>query len=175
MTVTVDATLAGANSNSYITVATATAYFDNRLDSGDWTAASADTKAAAVITATTWLEGLEYSGNRATTTQALKWPRTDITCDGIEADETFIPTEIKNATAEVALALIGNPDLMRKSSGGPGAYDRVELGDLKVQYRTDMSINNIDRITDVLPWLRSFLGCWAASVGNQGQVRLYRN
>ena len=44
MTVTVDATLAGANSNSYITVATATAYFDNRLDSGDWTAASSDTK-----------------------------------------------------------------------------------------------------------------------------------
>jgi hypothetical protein len=33
------ATLAGANSNSYITVADATTYFDNRLDAADWTAA----------------------------------------------------------------------------------------------------------------------------------------
>jgi hypothetical protein len=46
------ATLAGANSNSYITVANATTYFDNRLDAADWTAASADNKAASLITAT---------------------------------------------------------------------------------------------------------------------------
>ena len=44
------ATLAGATSNSYITVSDAAVYFDNRLDAADWTAATADNKAASLIT-----------------------------------------------------------------------------------------------------------------------------
>jgi hypothetical protein len=31
-------------------------YFDNRLDAADWTAATADNKAASLITATGWLD-----------------------------------------------------------------------------------------------------------------------
>ena len=69
------ATLAGATSNSYITVADASVYFDNRLDAADWTAATADNKAASLITATGWLDTLEFYGDRSATTQALKWPR----------------------------------------------------------------------------------------------------
>jgi hypothetical protein len=101
------ATLAGANSNSYITVADATTYFDNRLDAADWTAATADNKAASLITATGWLDTLEFYGDRSATTQALKWPRTDVTCDGIEADATFIPARnprrhLRNRTGPAA-------------------------------------------------------------------------
>lgn len=85
-----------ATSNSYITVADATVYFDNRLDATDWTAATADNKAASLITATSWIDTLDFYGDRSATTQALKWPRTDITCDGIEATAAFIPREIKD-------------------------------------------------------------------------------
>ena len=69
---TLIATVGGTTSNSYVTVAAATVYFGDRLGNANWTAATADDKAAALITATGWLESLEYYGDRASTTQALK-------------------------------------------------------------------------------------------------------
>lgn len=175
MSVTLDATLAGASSNSYITVATATAYFDNRLDTTDWTSASADNKAASLITATTWLESLDYYGTRATTTQSLKWPRIDWTCDSVEIDATAIPRDVQAATAETALALLKNPDLMRASTTGPGPYDRIELGDLKVNYRSTSAVKSVNSIIDLLPWLASYLRCWSPNArSSAGAIRIYR-
>jgi hypothetical protein len=175
MAVTVDATLAGANANSYISVADATTYFGNRLDAADWTAASTDDKGASLITATTWLETLDYYGDRSSTTQALKWPRTDVECDGIEADATFIPREIKTATCEVALALLRNPTMMRSVVTAPGSYDEVELGELRVKYREQGATESMQSITDALPWIRSYLKCWAKGIGGPAQVRIYRS
>ena len=169
------ATLAGANSNSYITVANATPYFDNRLDAADWTAASAYNKAASLITATGWLDTLEFYGDRSATTQALKWPRTDVTCDGIEADATFIPREILDATCETALALLRNPTMLRAVVTAPGGYQEVELGELRVKYRGQGEAESMQTITDALPWLRSFLKCWAKGIGGPNSVRLYRS
>lgn len=169
------ATLAGASSNSYITVADATTYFDNRLDASDWTAATADNKAAALITATSWLDTLEFYGDRSATTQALKWPRTDITCDGVEATAAFIPREIKDATCEAALALLRNPTMLRGVVTAPGSYDEVTLGDLSVKYRGQGEVESLQSITDALPWLRSFLKCWAKGVTGPSPIRLYRS
>jgi hypothetical protein len=169
------ATLAGGTSNSYITVADATIYFDNRLDVTDWTAATADNKAASLITATSWLDTLDFYGDRSSTTQALKWPRTDVTCDGIEADATFIPREIKDATCEAALALLRNPTMLRGVVTAPGSYDEVELGELRVKYRSQGEVQSMQTITDALPWLRSFLKCWAKGVNGPVPIRLYRS
>lgn len=169
------ATLAGATSNSYITVADATIYFDNRLDVTDWTAATADNKAASLITATSWLDTLDFYGDRSSTTQALKWPRTDVTCDGIEADATFIPREIKDAACEAALALLRNPTMLRGVVTAPGSYEEVELGELRVKYRGQSEVQSMQTITDALPWLRSFLKCWAKGVNGPVPIRLYRS
>lgn len=169
------ATLAGASSNSYITVADATTYFDNRLDASDWTAATADNKAAALITATSWLDTVEFYGDRSATTQALKWPRTDVTCDGVEATAAFIPREIKDATCEAALALLRNPTMLRGVVTAPGSYDEVTLGDLSVKYRGQGEVESLQSITDALPWLRSFLKCWAKGVTGPSPIRLYRS
>ncbi len=169
------ATLAGANSNSYITVADATTYFDNRLDASDWTAATADNKAAALITATSWLDTVDFYGDRSATTQALKWPRTDVTCDGVEATASFIPREIKDATCEAALALLRNPTMLRGIVTAPGSYDEVELGELRVKYRGQGEVESLQSITDALPWLRSFLKCWAKGVTGPVPIRLYRS
>ena len=165
---TLIATLGGSTSNSYITVAAATTYFGDRLGNASWTAASADDKAAALITATTWLESLEYYGDRASTTQALKWPRTDVSCDGVEADATYIPADIQAATAETAQALITTPTLMRGSTTGPGAYDKVE-------HRSSDAVSSVDSIIDVLPWLKSYLRCWVRNASNVRQIPTYRN
>jgi hypothetical protein len=169
------ATLAGATSNSYITVADASVYFDNRLDAADWAAASADNKAASLITATGWLDTLDFYGDRSATTQALKWPRIDVTCDGIEADATFIPREIKDATCETALALLRNPTMLRGVVTAPGSYEEVELGELRVKYRGQGEVESMQTITDALPWLRSFLKCWAKGVSGPASIRLYRS
>ena len=169
------ATLAGASSNSYITVADATTYFDNRLDASDWTAATADSKAAALITATSWLDTVDFYGDRSATTQALKWPRTDVTCDGVEATAAFIPREIKDATCEAALALLRNPTMLRGVVTAPGSYDEVTLGDLSVKYRGQGEVESLQSITDALPWLRSFLKCWAKGVTGPSPIRLYRS
>lgn len=169
------ATLAGASSNSYITVADATTYFDNRLDASDWTAATADNKAAALITATSWLDTVDFYGDRSATTQALKWPRTDVTCDGVEATAAFIPREIKDATCEAALALLRNPTMLRGVVTAPGSYDEVTLGDLSVKYRGQGEVESLQSITDALPWLRSFLKCWAKGVTGPSPIRLYRS
>ena len=169
------ATLAGATSNSYITVADASIYFDNRLDATDWAAATADNKAASLITATGWLDTLDFYGDRSATTQALKWPRIDVTCDGIEATATFIPREIKDATCETALALLRNPTMLRGVVTAPGSYDEVELGELRVKYRGQGEVESMQTITDALPWLRSFLKCWAKGVSGPASIRLYRS
>ena len=169
------ATLAGATSNSYITVADATVYFDNRLDAADWTAATADNKAASLITATSWLDALDFYGDRSATSQSLKWPRTDVTCDGIEATAAFIPREIKDATCEAALALLRNPTMLRGVVAAPGSYEEVELGELRVKYRGQGEVESVQAVTDALPWLRSFLKCWAKGVSGPASIRLYRS
>jgi hypothetical protein len=169
------ATLAGANSNSYITVADADTYFDNRLDAADWDASTSDNKAASLITATSWIDTLDFYGERSAVTQALKWPRTDVTLDGIEADATFIPREIKDATCEAALALIRNPTLLRGVVAAPGSYEEVELGELRVKYREQYSVESMQSITQALPWLRSFLKGWAKGVSGIANVRVYRS
>jgi hypothetical protein len=169
------ATLAGATSNSYITLSDANIYFGNRLDAADWTAATSVNKTASLITATSWLDTLDFYGTRSVTTQALKWPRTDITCDGVEADATFIPREIKDATCEAALALLRNPTMLRGVVTAPGSYDEVELGELRVKYRGQGEVESMQTITDALPWLRSFLRCWAKGVSGPASIRLYRS
>lgn len=175
MTVTVVATLAGADSNSYLSVADATEYFENRLDAADWSAATVDDQGASLITATTWLETLDFYGVRSSLTQALKWPRTDVTCDGIEADATFIPREILTATCEVALALLRNPTMLRAVVTAPGSYDEVELGELRVKYRAQGEVESMKSIADALPWITSYLKCWAKGIGGPAQIRLYRS
>ena len=169
------ATLAGATSNSYITLSDANIYFGNRLDAADWTAATSVNKTASLITATGWLDTLDFYGTRSVTTQALKWPRTDITCDGVEADATFIPREVKDATCEAALALLRNPTMLRGVVTAPGSYDEVELGELRVKYRGQGEVESMQAITDALPWLRSFLKCWTKGVSGPTSIRLYRS
>jgi hypothetical protein len=88
----IDATLSGASANSYVTLAQANTYFETVPDSSTWTSKTDDQKNRALISATGWLDGLTYYGDRCTTTQALKWPREEFTVDGVDLACTLIPT-----------------------------------------------------------------------------------
>lgn len=106
---TLTTTVGGASSNSYISVADATTYFDERLhpQTSLWTSASTDDKERALITATRRLDDEDWQGIRTTTAQALDWPRYWANDeDGEEYDEDSIPTIVQHATCELALRLL---------------------------------------------------------------------
>jgi hypothetical protein len=64
------------DANSYAAVADGDAYFEGHLYATAWTAATAGTKAAALVMATRLVDSeFQFNGYRAHETQALQWPR----------------------------------------------------------------------------------------------------
>ena len=79
----IDATVGGADANSYVTLAEMTAYAATQSWNATWTAYTQDKKEISLISATKWLDTLTYSYSRNETTQKLSWPRTGATFDGV--------------------------------------------------------------------------------------------
>lgn len=111
-----------ANANSYVSRADGDAYADTRLYATAWTGASADDKDRALIQATRTLDQeFQFNGYKANSAQALQWPR--IECPdpdapgysssialqfipGAYVDPTVVPQAVKDATIELAIALL---------------------------------------------------------------------
>jgi hypothetical protein len=161
MSVTVTATAGASNANSYLTVAEADVYFNTRLYCSSWTAASAEDKARALIMACRHIEERaewdeSMAGERSTTTQALAWPRSGaLTREGDEyLDDATVPSMIKNAQAEQALA-----ELAKNRTGDPSArgLKRVAAGSVEVEFDGYASAEPhvlADEVWDALaPWI----------------------
>lgn len=106
---TLVATVGNASANSYVTVAEADTYFDERLHPSiaTWTGEDTDDKERALITATRRLDQEDWQGVRVDTAQALDWPRYWATDeDGEEYESDTIPQPVKDATCELALRLL---------------------------------------------------------------------
>lgn len=107
----IDATVGGANSNSYVTTDEATAYFAQRLRSSAWTAASTEDKEKALIMACRHIEAARPMIERGSlgtyapyvSTQALSFPRK---VDWVSGTGYVIPAPVKHAQCEEALALL---------------------------------------------------------------------
>ena len=119
-----DATVAGANSNSYVDLPYAEAYAESRLGSSVWTdEGDDDVKATTLIHSTRVLDSVyDWNGWLANDTQALRWPRDgalnydqafgpnsmydfDSTLTAYY-DRTIIPKPVKDATCELAISLL---------------------------------------------------------------------
>ena len=190
---TLDATLGGEESNSYVTVAWADTYADNTSYADDWSGYTDDEKALALIQATKWLETLNYRGERCAdddgdVVQRLKWPRKNVTCDGMEAVCTLIPYEIQAAEVELALQFAAATTNPITGGGGvttpDGVYvKRQKLDVLEVEYAeySNAVSSSCDTCGDPeiiqrYPWLKDLLGCWAViTSGSNKMVRLFRN
>ena len=86
---------------AYATRAEATAYFLGRLNSDVYDDAEEADQTAALTMATTLMDMLNYRGDKADSSQSLQFPR---------GSDTAIPQDIKNACAEIALALLDGVD-----------------------------------------------------------------
>jgi hypothetical protein len=163
------ATAGASNANSYLTIANADSIASGMIGDLLWTAATSDNKARALITATNGMETLSWIGARATTTQALSWPRTDASCDDKVIASDDIPREIELATFDLANALLDNPALLRSApttealvTGVPNRdLGRLKLDVMEIEWRQDRPLSTTSRVTPLtmLPHLASILGC----------------
>ena len=182
-----DATLGGAAATSYVTIAEADDFLSNTQYTTTWQGNTEAEKSKYLNAATFWLETLNYGGTRCdpstdndTLPQSLKWPRSGVTCDGIEATCSFIPKQIKEATAIIAANLTANPDAITGPIGGGGGaaagtyVKRQKLGELEQEFAeyssADSSCDNCDDppLISAFPWLKDLLGCWASIINPAG-------
>lgn len=128
---TIDATIAGVSANSYATLAEASVYFDERLNSTVFTTASTTVQTPALIQATRTLDyWVDWIGYRATEEQALRWPRFDAAdTDGYVFDSNIIPDWLKDATAELAIYLMAEDRTAEPDTKG---FRELQVGSLKL-------------------------------------------
>lgn len=167
-----DCDLAGATANSYVCLAEADDIASNIPGGEAWRALSLDEKVLSMITATTWLETLDYVGTRCKDSQALKWPRLGGVCDGVTSDCAGIPFKIKQTEVLLAIKYTQEPNSFPGAGGGntapSGTYvKRQKIGSLEVEY--DQFNNNFGsscddcdspQIIQSFPWIDEYLGCW---------------
>lgn len=175
---TLVATAGASNANSYLSVAGADSIADGMVGTLTWSTATEANKIKALITATNGLETLSWIGSRATTTQALSWPRTDASCGDKAPADDEIPREIELATFDLANALLGDPTLLRSSpsngalvAGVPNRdLKRLKLDVMEIEWNTNVGNSTTEAVTPltVLPHLATILGCLTTSTTKGG-------
>ena len=190
-----DATLGGSAANSYVDLAYADDYFTLSPYAAQWAAFSDDAKQIALVQACAALETVDYAGTRcdpstddANVPQALAWPRSGASCDGVSSSCAAIPKAVKDAQCLLSLNLATSPDSINGPIGGGGGataagtyVSKQQLGDLVQEFSAYPSGETggdscIDCATpDVIatyPWLKGMLGCWATISTSTSKVLL---
>jgi hypothetical protein len=162
MALTVVATPGSATANSYLTNAEADTYFEGHLYATDWTGASAATQDQALVMATRTIDALyEWAEWPASTTQALQWPRSgmmDHLFLSIIAD-TVIPQRLKDATAELAKALIA-ANVTAESQVEVQGLTSLSVGAIALTFKDSVVAKVIpDVVANLIPtwwgWIRT--------------------
>lgn len=109
MAIVFDTTVGGASSTSFVTVAEFNTYVEN-LISDDVPSSDQTTLIQKLLNAATEvIDSLDYVGGITNSTQNLQFPRTGMADrNGYAIDGDTIPTELKNATCEMAIWLFRN-------------------------------------------------------------------
>lgn len=121
-----------ADAESYCAVSFADQYHADRANTG-WTGLEAPQKEAFLRRATEYMLAVyreNWKGARATSTQALDWPRTGVVVDGFELAAVTVPVEVQKACAILALkAIKGDLD-----PDPAAAVKRKKVDVLEVEY-----------------------------------------
>lgn len=166
----VSATIGGAESNSYLTLAEADAYFLDALHATAWTSATEGDRGKAIVSATRFIDAkFIFKGVKTDQAQALSFPRYGVAnLDGYNYDSDELPPRLKDATAELALSLL---------AGGISAFSdpstgirKVKAGVVEVEFDKE---DRVETITDDVSALISHLVKNSLNSGFQ-QVNLSR-
>jgi hypothetical protein len=85
----------------YCTILEAQAYFDTRLHTDAWDEASDTDRGKAIAMATRIIDQLNYKGSKTDSAQTNQFPR---------GGDIVVPDAVKNACAEISLALLDGVD-----------------------------------------------------------------
>lgn len=142
------ATVGASDANAYGDVSAAQAILDGVPNAAAWTDADANTKAQALVYATTLLDALAYQGVKATVGQALAWPRGGVLDPdygqgsgamsgammaaghwGVYLDATTIPRRVQRAMAMLALEILraGTSDVWNVDGDANKAQKTVDV------------------------------------------------
>ena len=145
--------------DTYLDADGAATYFQNRLHSQTWTAATDPDRENALRTATTLLDALDYQGARATSSQPLAWPRRGMRDrDGCLLPSDVIPAAIPAACAEWAIYLLTHDPAQRAK-----IVTRKQVGDFWTEYAASLP--------DALPTLvRLYLAPFLRTGANVAQI-----
>ena len=94
-----------ANAEAYISVADADAYFLARGNAA-WAALTTARKEEVLRDGSDYMAavyGQRWKGSRVTETQALDWPREDVSANGFDIDNNVVPGAVARANAELAV------------------------------------------------------------------------
>lgn len=119
--------------DSYLSVADADTYHNDRNRS-DWSGLSQSDKEAALRRATTFLDqGFQWKGNLSDKDNNHAWPRKGVEDDeGRSIDSSTIPQRILDACAELAYIDAVESELLPVTESG--TTQRVKAGEVELEY-----------------------------------------
>lgn len=154
--ITIDATIGGADTNSYLSLVDANDLIHQRPFHSNWDSITDDDeKNAALVWATRMLSHYEWKGSIASQDQKQAWPRSGIyDKDGRAQLITTYPEWLTTAFSELAF-YIATED--RLSDSGTEGFSKIKIGSI------DLTIDKTDRtglipdyiLDDIRPWLKS--------------------
>jgi len=125
--------------NSYVTLAEANTYFENRLNVAAWTEASDLEKSQALVTATSVLNDEKWIGTAISDSQSLAFPRTGTYFDPRLGHDVSladsVPGRVIDATYELAYHLLNNEDVLDDT----GTVTTVQVGQISLNIDTSAS------------------------------------
>ena len=166
MAITLDATVGGANANTYITLSDANTFIEGLVLNDDtvaWDNSSTDNKNRALFTAAQRIDREKFLGARVADTQALEWPRSGVRKpdtytnlyglsfpNRLVADyylDTEIPDRVKHAQVFLAVYLNNNRGWLDLS--GLEDFASVAIGNINVTPRFYGAVG-VDRIPPIV-------------------------
>ncbi len=145
LTIVVETGSGESNSNSYASAANGDSYHDGHLYAGDWTTASASTKAASLVMATRLLDDfINYEGIKENKDNALEWPRVGAEDrSGFLIPSDTIPNELRDATAEFARFLIASD---RTADPDTLGFSKMKAGSLAIEIDKHDRVNIVPKV-----------------------------
>ena len=164
--ITLDETVGGASSNSYLTLAECDAYIHARPFHSSWDLVTDDDeRKASILWATRKLSEYNWRGYIADTSQALPFPRTGLyDNDGRDYSSIAYPEWLKIACAELAFFMATED---RMSDSGTEGFSEIKVASIAVK------IDKYDRPADVPDAVLNIFKQWV-SEGSSRNVRVRR-
>lgn len=158
------------DANSYVDLTWVDSYFAGRGNI-EWASATDNDKLVALIKATDYLDvSYNFVGTKASSTQALEWPRDDAEDKYGEA-LTGIPIILKKAIVELAVRALSDTLLDDTDFSGRVKRERVE-GAVEVEYAGDGVIQQ--KTFTYVDKLLSGAGLVYGKVVSFGQLKIVR-